>query len=115
VEPKLPEDILLATTPIVAGHRVSRVLEIVSAECVMGMNVFSDMFSGLRDFFGGRSKSTQKKLRQAREICLKELREEAAGLGADAVIGITMDYSEFSGKNKSMIFVVAYGTAVVLE
>jgi uncharacterized protein YbjQ (UPF0145 family) len=112
---KDPEDILVATTPIIAGHRVSQVLDIVSAECVLGLNVFSDLFSGLRDFFGGRNRSTQNKLRQAKQICLREIREAAAELNADAVIGLTMDYSEFSGKGKSMLFLVAYGTAVRLE
>jgi len=76
------------------------------------MNLFRDMFAGVRDIFGGRSDATQKVLRDSRETCLYELKKEAYYLKADGVIGIDLDYSEFSGGGKSMLFLVASGTAV---
>lgn len=88
---------------------------IVTSECVFGMNVFRDFFSGMTDFFGGRSQSSQKVLRDARETCLNELKKEAYDLGADGVIGIDLDYQEISGKGKGMLFLVASGTAVKFQ
>lgn len=73
------------------------------------------MFAGVRDVFGGRSSATQKILRDARITCLQELKNEANNLGANAVIATRLDYSEFSGGGKSMLFLVASGTAVVVE
>jgi uncharacterized protein YbjQ (UPF0145 family) len=68
----------------------------------------------MSDFFGGRSGTTQNKLREARQYCLSELRAEAQSLGANAVIAVSLSYSEFSGQGKSMLFLVASGTAVVV-
>jgi uncharacterized protein YbjQ (UPF0145 family) len=79
------------------------------------MNIFRDLFAGLTDIFGGRSASSQKILRDARKLCIRELKKEAAELGADAVIAVDLDYSEFSGGGKSMLFLVASGTAVKIE
>ena len=79
------------------------------------MNVFKDFFVGLSDFFGGGNESTQNALRDARKTCLSELKKEALSIGANGVIAIDLDYSEFSGKNTSMLFLVASGTAVKLE
>ena len=76
------------------------------------MNVFRDMFAGARNFFGGRSDATQKVLNDLRETCLYELKALAYAKGADAVIAIDLDYSEFSG---GMLFLVASGTAVKLK
>jgi uncharacterized protein YbjQ (UPF0145 family) len=76
------------------------------------MNMFRDFFASVSDFWGGRSKATQKVLRNVRNTCLYELRREAALMGANAVIGVNLDYREFSGKGKSMLFLVASGTAV---
>tara|TARA_B100000029_G_C17512053_1_gene936656 strand:- start:963 stop:1559 length:597 start_codon:yes stop_codon:yes gene_type:complete len=93
--------------------QIEEEIGIVTAECVYGMNIFRDMFVGLRDFFGGRSKASQKVLRDARNTCLAELKIEAHDLGADGVIGIDLDYSEISGGGKSgMLLLVASGTAV---
>ncbi|MFG6178625.1 YbjQ family protein [Halomonas sp. THAF12] len=108
----MSDRLLLTTSSHLEGYRVTEHLDIVSAECVFGMNVFKDMFSGLRDFFGGRNKSSQDALRDARIACLDELRREAEALGANAVIGVDLDYSEISGGGKSMLFLVATGTAV---
>jgi uncharacterized protein YbjQ (UPF0145 family) len=82
---------------------------------VFGMNIFRDFFAGMTDLFGGRSSASQKVLRDARNTCLKELKKEAYDLGADGVMGIDLDYSEISGKDKGMLFLVASGTAVKLK
>jgi len=87
----------------------------VTAECAFGMNLFRDLFAGVRDIFGGRSGATQKVLRDSRKKVLEELRIEARELGANAVIGVSLSYSEFSGQGKSMLFIVASGTAVVID
>ena len=107
--------IVLTTAPSLEGYRVVETLEIVSSECVFGMHLFQDFFAGLSDVFGGRSQTSQRALRDARQLCLYELRREAASLGADAVIAVALDYSEFGGKGKSMLFLVASGTAVRVE
>lgn len=97
------------------GQRVIKNVDIVTAECVFGMNIFRDIFAGVRDIFGGRSEASQKVLRDARVTCLNELRREAYALGGNAVIAVDLDYSEFSGGGKSMLFLVASGTAVVVN
>lgn len=106
--------LLLTTTPSVPGREISDVLDIVSAECAFGMNLFKDLFSNVSDVVGGRSGATQGVLRDARRTVMAELRNEAFSLGADAVVGVDLAYSEFSGGGKSMLFVVATGTAVKL-
>ncbi|MFC3285048.1 YbjQ family protein [Litchfieldella rifensis] len=108
----MSDRVILTTSSHLEGYRVTEHIDIVSAECVFGMNVLKDMFSSLRDFFGGRNKSSQDALREARVACLNELRREAESMGANAVIGVDLDYSEISGGGKSMLFLVATGTAV---
>ena len=95
-----------------ASHNldVSARLEIITAECVLGMNIFSDIGSAIRDVVGGRNENYQTKLRDARKTVLRELRLEAHRLGADAVVAINLDYSEISGGGKSMIFLVGIAT-----
>jgi uncharacterized protein YbjQ (UPF0145 family) len=105
----------LTTTPDYPNMKVEEVMGIVTSECVFGMNIFRDFFAGMSDFFGGRSKASQKVLREARETCLAELKKEAYEIGADGVIGIDLDYSEISDKGKGMLFLVASGTAVKLK
>lgn len=106
------DDIIVATTETIAGYRVEVSLDVVAAECAFGMNLFRDFFAAVRDVVGGRSEATQKVLRDARQTCLAELRAEALSIGGNAVIGVRLDYSEFSGGGKSMLFLVASGTAV---
>ncbi len=103
--------ITLTTTPQLEGYRCE-VIEIISAECVYGMHIFRDLAAAITDVVGGRSRSVQKVLRDARQTCLEELRMEALKLEADAVVGVDLDYSELSGGGKSMLFLVASGTAV---
>lgn len=106
---------ILVTTEDYPPHPVKERVDIITAECAFGMNVFRDIFAGVRDIVGGRSDATQKVLRDARKQVLFELREEAYHAGADGVIGVSLSYNEFSGKGKSMLFLVATGTAVVFE
>lgn len=109
---ELAKDIILTTEPVMDGYFVEERLEIITAECVFGMNIFRDMFAGIRDIFGGRSSASQKVLRDSRKTCLTELRREALMVDANAVIAVDLDYSEISGDDKSMLFLVASGTAV---
>lgn len=106
---------IIITTETAHNLPVDRRLDIVSAEVVVGMHLFKDIASAFRDTFGGRSKTMQDGLREARKTALTELRMEALALGADAVVGIDLDYSEISGGGKSMLFLVASGTAVTLK
>lgn len=90
-------------------------LGIVAAEVVIGMHIFRDIGAAFRDVFGGRSGTMQNGLKDLRESALKELKLEAAKLGADAVVAVDLDYSEISGGGKNMLFLVASGTAVRLQ
>lgn len=110
----LSERIIL-TTETAHNLPVDRRLDVITAEVVIGMNLFKDVASAFRDTFGGRSKAMQDGLRQARVAALSELRREACALGAHAVVGVDLDYSEISGGGKSMLFLVASGTAVTLK
>jgi uncharacterized protein YbjQ (UPF0145 family) len=104
--------VLLTTGPQFGNGQKFHEVDVVTAECVLGMNVFRDVLAGLRDVVGGRSATTQNALRDLRKTCLSELKLEAHALGADGVISVDLDYSEFSGGGKSMLFLVASGTAV---
>jgi len=102
---------ILTTTNTIETHPVKEYLGIVSGETIIGANIFKDFFAGIRDIVGGRSGSYEKVLREAKEIALKEMEEQALKLGATAVIGIDLDY-ETVGKNGGMLMVTASGTAV---
>ena len=109
-------NIILTTSFLVAQREIEKEIEVLTAECVYGMNIFRDIFAGFRDLFGGRSAATQKVLRDARTTVLGELKREALIVGADAVIGIDIDYQELSGGGKlGMLMIVASGTAVKLK
>jgi uncharacterized protein YbjQ (UPF0145 family) len=109
----LAGEIVLTTSFLLAGREIEREIEIVTAECVFGMNIFRDLFAAARDLFGGRSVATQKVLRDARRTALRELRKEALMVGADAVIVVDLDWQEISGgSGGGMIMLVASGTAV---
>ncbi len=111
----LQHKVILTTAPSISGYEIVETVDIITSECAMGINLFGDFFSSITDTFGGRDGVTQDALRKARKFCLKELRKEADLVGANAVIAVDLDYSEFSGKGKSMLFLVASGTAVVVE
>ena len=104
--------VVLTTTASVPNKEIKEVVDIVSAEVAVGMNIFKDLFSAVRDFIGGRAGAVQDTLRDLRGQALEELRQEASRVGAGAVVDVDLDYSEFSGGGKSMLFIVANGTAV---
>lgn len=108
------KQMIVTTTPDIAGRRITGYLGIVTGEAVMGANVFRDLFAGLRDVVGGRSGSYEKELRKARETAMQELQDEARELGADAVVGIDLDY-EVLGETNGMLMVSVSGTAVTLS
>lgn len=111
---EIAKDLIVTTEFSMAEYTVTERIEVITAECVFGMNLFKDFFAGIRDIFGGRSSSSQKVLRDARRTCLTELRREALIVGANAIVGVDLDYSEISGDGKSMLFVVVSGTAVTV-
>jgi uncharacterized protein YbjQ (UPF0145 family) len=104
--------VIYTTTPSVDGRTISDYLGIVTGEAILGANIFKDLFAGIRDIVGGRSGAYEEELRKAREIALNELGAWATQLGADAVVGIDIDY-ETVGQG-SMLMVTASGTAVRL-
>ncbi len=104
---------IVTTTNSVEGRKIRDYKGVVTGEAILGAHVFRDLFAGIRDIVGGRSGSYEKSLRQAREIAFRELEEEALRLGADAVVGVDIDY-EVIGERGSMMMVSASGTAVTL-
>lgn len=104
---------ILTTTSTIEGYPVKQYLGVVASETIIGANVFRDIMAGLRDFFGGRSSSYEEVLKKAKDTALQELQERATAMGANAVIGIDLDY-ETVGANGSMLMVTASGTAVVI-
>ncbi len=106
---------LITTTPSVEGRAIAAYLGVVTGEAVMGTNFIRDFFAGIRDIVGGRSGSYEKELRRARDMALQAMLEEAESLGADAVVGVDLDYETITGGEKSMLMVSANGTAVRLR
>jgi uncharacterized protein YbjQ (UPF0145 family) len=102
---------ITTTTTSVEGRPVQEYLRVVAAETIVGANVIRDMLAGLRDIFGGRSATYEKVLDEARQTALKELQDKAEALGANAIVGIDLDY-ETVGATGSMLMVIASGTAV---
>ena len=103
---------LLSTTSVVDGRPVSRYLGVVTGEAIIGANIFRDMFAAVRDVVGGRSGTYEKALNEARDVAMGEMQKRAEALGANAVIGIDVDY-EVLGQNNGMLMVAVSGTAVV--
>ncbi|MGH8684182.1 MAG: heavy metal-binding domain-containing protein [Nitrosospira sp.] len=104
----------LTTTPNIEGKRITKYCGVIAGEAILGANLFKDLFAGIRDLVGGRSATYEKELQRAREMALGELRQRAQDLGANAVVGIDIDY-EIMGKDNGMLMVSASGTAVVAE
>lgn len=104
---------LLTTTPSIEGHPIREYRGIISAETIIGANFVKDFFARITDVFGGRSGSYERVLREGKEAALAELTKEAQRLGANAVVGLKLDY-EAVGASGSMLMVVASGTAVVV-
>ena len=104
----------VTTTPSVEGKRITKYCGVVTGEAILGANIFRDLFAGIRDIVGGRSAAYESELRKAKDIAVQEMQQQAAGLGANAVIGVDLDY-ETIGNGGSMLMVSASGTAVVIE
>ena len=105
---------LITTTPTVEGKRIREYRGIVTGEAILGANIFRDLFAGVRDIVGGRSAAYEKELRTARETALAELAANAQQLGANAVVGVDLDY-EVLGQNNGMLMVSVSGTGVLVE
>ncbi|EKV32114.1 PlcB protein [Caenispirillum salinarum AK4] len=104
---------IITTTDGIDGKRVTAYLGVVSGEAIMGANIFRDLFAGIRDIVGGRSGGYEKAIRDAKNEALADMAEEARRLGADAIVGVDLDY-EVVGQKGSMLMVSANGTAVTL-
>ena len=107
-------DAILLTTETAPNLKITKRIEIVTAECAFGMNAFKDLFAGVRNIVGGRSEAVQQTMRDSRRVALYELKKEAFEVGANAVVGVDLDYVELSSSG-SMVMLVASGTAVVVE
>lgn len=105
---------LLTTTPTIQGHNIQRYIGIVTGETIVGANVIKDFKASLTDFFGGRSGTYEKVLREAKDAALQEMSERAAQMGANAIVGIDLDY-ETVGQASSMLMVTCSGTAVQID
>lgn len=103
---------IVTTTPQIEGKKIGRYLGIVTGEAIMGANLFKDLFASITDILGGRSGAYEKELIRAKEIALQELEQRAQEMGANAVVGVDLDY-EVLGRDNSMLMVSASGTAVV--
>ena len=102
---------IVTTTPGVEGKRITRYCGLVTGEAILGANVFKDLFASITDIIGGRSGAYEGELRRARDIAIGELEQAAADLGANAVVGVDLDYETVN----NMMMVTVSGTAVVIE
>jgi uncharacterized protein YbjQ (UPF0145 family) len=107
---------IVVTTPSLEGRRITRYLGLVSGDAILGANIFKDFFAGIRDIVGGRSAAYEQELRKAKTIALEEMQAEAQQMGANAVVGVDLDYETVQvGSGGGMLMVSASGTAVVVE
>ncbi|MCH5301830.1 MAG: heavy metal-binding domain-containing protein [Prevotella sp.] len=104
---------ILSTTPTIDGHPIREYKGVVTGETIIGANFVKDFFAGIRDVVGGRSGSYEKVLREAKDTSMKEMENRAKELGANAIVGIDIDY-ETIGQTSSMLMVATSGTAVVI-
>ncbi len=105
---------ITATTPTIAGREIATTIGVVTGEAIIGANIFRDLLAGVTNVIGGRATGYEKALRQARDIALTEMQDEARSRGADAVVGVDIDY-ETLGVENGMLMVSASGTAVKLR
>ena len=107
---------LVSTTPQLEGKKIVKYLGLVSGEAILGANIFKDFFAGIRDIVGGRSAAYENELRKAKTIAIEEMTEQAKALGANAILGVDLDYETIGiGKGGNMLMVSASGTAVVYK
>ena len=105
---------IMTTTPSIEGKKITRYCGVIAGEAIVGANIFRDLFANIRDIIGGRAAAYEKELKKARDIAFEEIGEAAKGVGANAVVGIDIDY-EVVGESGSMLMVSVSGTAVVAE
>jgi len=103
---------LITTTATLQDRKIRKYIGVVTGEAILGANIFKDFFAGIRDIVGGRSAAYEKELRRAKEIAMEEMQMEARRLGANAIIGVDLDYETVG---KSMLMVSASGTAIEVE
>jgi uncharacterized protein YbjQ (UPF0145 family) len=108
------QNMIVTTTPNIEGKRITRYAGIVTGEAIIGANIFRDFFAKVRDIVGGRAGAYESSLADARQIAMQEMQEAAAKLGANAVVGVDLDY-EVLGQSNGMLMVSISGTAVVAE
>ena len=106
---------LVTTTPNIEGKKIVNYHGLVSGDAILGANIFKDIFASITDIIGGRSGAYEKELRKAKELALEEMKDEARRLGANAVIGVDLDYETVGGGSGNMLMVSANGTAVNVE
>lgn len=104
---------MIITTTTGLPTEVSEFLGVVTGEAILGANVFKDFFAGIRDIVGGRSGAYERELAKARQLAFEEMEERAARLGANAIIGVDIDYETIQTSNGAMLMVTTSGTAVV--
>jgi uncharacterized protein YbjQ (UPF0145 family) len=105
---------IITTTPSIEGKSISRYHGLVVGEAILGANIFKDLFASIRDIVGGRSAAYEQELQKARRIALDEMRQQAREQGANAIVGVDLDY-EVVGQGGSMMMVSVSGTAVTVE
>jgi uncharacterized protein YbjQ (UPF0145 family) len=106
---------ILSTTPAIDGHRIIQYHGVLAAEAILGANVFKDFFASIRDLVGGRSAAYEKELRKARAMATEELMQQAREAGANAIVGVDIDYETIGTHKGSMLMVCLSGTAVTIE
>ena len=104
---------IITTTPNIEGHPIKEYKGLVTGETIIGANFLKDFLAGITDFFGGRSSSYEAVLAKAKDVALREMQYRAVAMGANAIVGIDLDY-EVLGKENSMLMVTSSGTAVVI-
>ena len=105
---------IITTTPSIEGKRIIDYKGVISGEVIVGINAFKDLFASVRNIIGGRSKSYEDELVKARAAAMKELEEQAEDLGANAIVGVDIDYQAL-GADNGMIMVIVTGTAVYCQ
>jgi uncharacterized protein YbjQ (UPF0145 family) len=113
-EPRVNPAVIVTTTPTIEGHTIVDYRGIVTGEAILGANMFKDLFADIRDIVGGRSATYERELQRARDVALEEIEERAKELGANAIVGLDLDY-EVLGASNGMLMVSASGTAVIIE
>jgi len=104
---------LTTTTPTIDGYEIVEYFGLVTGEAILGANIFKDLFAGIRDIVGGRSAAYEQELRRARDLAIGEMTADAERLGANAVVGVDLDYESIQvSQSGGMLMVTAAGTAV---